>query len=104
MSYVTNVVILGWVEPEELERLNRAVSELDMSMGPGFVDVRDMPNVWAGDAALETSVLVAAFRGHIGSNLIRALRMSEIENLKNLQVFVKEQDWELFKLLKVCPQ
>jgi hypothetical protein len=106
MSRVTNAILhTGCVEPDEEKRLLARVNDFFYDGMGGFVSVEDesLPDDWyiRGGKALECSLAIGAFNYLQLPKLIEHLRRIEWEQPEAVQLIVKEQDDDRFRVINV---
>jgi len=94
MSRVTNVILTAHVT-EEIESVNRFLETTDGGGGGKFVEVTEHAG---GYKQMECNVYLAAFN-HADTNVIlKAVQQAPWRDRNMVQVFVKEQEEEVFRL------
>jgi hypothetical protein len=100
MSRVTNVILTAHVGPknkpdDEIEAVNRFLRETDGSGHGQFVDVTPHGG---GTKHMECRVYLSAFNHADTQVILRAIDQAPWRDKEMVQVFVKEQEEELFRL------
>jgi hypothetical protein len=98
MSYVTNIILhLPICEEEKIEEVNKFFDEKEK----GLVSLDDgkLPHGWyGGSKMLEANLYAGAFNYLSLEELMEYLRKIDWENPEEVQVMVKEQNDEVFRI------
>lgn len=100
MSRVTNVILTAHVGPEgladaEIDSVNKFLREME---GGGFGEFREVTAHAGGTKHMECRVFLSAFNHADTDVIVRAVDQAPWQAKEMVQVFVKEQEQELFLL------
>jgi hypothetical protein len=100
MSRVTNAILTANVGPDghadaEIDSVNRFLRETE---GGGCGDFREVTTHAGGTKNMECRVYVSAFNHADTEAIVRAVDQAPWQDKEMVQVFVKEQEQELFTL------
>jgi hypothetical protein len=100
MSQVTNAILTAHVGPDghadaEIESVNRFLRETE---GGGYGEFREVTAQAGGTKNMECRVYISAFDHADTDVILRAVDQAQWRDREMVQVFIKEQEEELFVL------